>query len=270
MDFIDMHVHTTASDGQLSPTEVVDYALSKGLCGVAITDHDTIMGLEDAIAYGKLKGVIIIPGIELSTEFEDEEIHILGYQIDYSNKELLDILKILRDERSHRAIKIIDLLQGLNLDVSFKEVQEIAQEGVIGRPHIAKLMVDKGYVETIHEAFDKYLNKGCPAYVPRYKLSPFEAVDLLKRAGGITVMAHPGLVQRLNLVDDLIKHGIDGIEAYHPDHDSEQNKKFQEMASRHHLLITAGSDFHHPPMALEKRSDLGDVKISLGDIKEFL
>ena len=270
MDFIDMHVHTTASDGQLSPVEVVDYAISKGLSGVAITDHDTITGLQDAISYGKLKGVIIIPGIELSTEFEGEEVHILGYKIDYANQELLETLNILRDERAHRAQKIIHKLQGLGMKISFQEVQAIAKEGVIGRPHIAKILIKKGYVKTVQEAFEKYLNKGCSAYVPRYKLSPFDAVDLIKKAGGITVMAHPGLVKKLGLVEELIKHGIDGIEVSHPDHNNEQNKSFESLASDNQLYITAGSDFHHPPYELENRSDLGDVKISAGDVKDFL
>jgi len=270
MDFIDMHVHTTASDGQLSPVEVVDYAISKGLSGVAITDHDTINGLQDAISYGKLKGVIIIPGIELSTEYEGEEIHILGYKIDYANQELLETLNILKNERSHRAKKIIDKLQGLGMKITFQEVQAIAREGVIGRPHIAKILVGRGYVQTVQEAFEGYLNKGCPAYVPRYKLSPFDAVDLIKKAGGITVMAHPGLVNKPGLVEELIKHGIDGIEVFHPDHNNEQIKSFEELARKNRLYITAGSDFHHPPYDLENRSDLGDVKISTREVKALL
>ncbi len=270
MKYIDMHIHTTASDGELSPVEIIDYALSKGLAGVAITDHDTIAGLEAAICYGRKKGMLVIPGIELSTEYKDEEIHILGYGIDYSNPELLNTLEILHNERTIRAEKIIRRLNDNGFKIDFQEIRDIAQEGVIGRPHIARGLISKGYIETVQEAFEKYLNKGCPAYVPRYKLSPFDAVDLIKGAGGIAVMAHPGLVKNSALVEELIGHGIDGIEVYHPDHSQEKSKAFLALTVKYGLLVTAGSDFHSIPRATEARSDLGEVKIAIDAIKAFI
>lgn len=270
MKYIDMHVHTTASDGKLSPQEIIDYAKSKGLAGVGITDHDTIAGLEAAISYGNKKGMIVIPGIELSTEYKDEEIHILGYRIDCSNKELLNTLKILHNERSIRAEKIIQRLNDIGFKINFEDIREISQEGVIGRPHIARALINKGYLRTVQEAFDKYLNKGCPAYVPRYKLSPFDAVDLLKRAGGIAVIAHPGLIKNRPLVKELIDYGVDGIEVYHPEHSREESRLLLELAVIHGRLVTGGSDFHSPPSTAEARSDLGAVKIALEELKAFI
>lgn len=269
MKYIDMHVHTTASDGGLTPMEVVDYAIKKELAGIAITDHDTIDGLQEAIEYGNSKGLAVIAGVELSTEYGDEEIHILGYRIDITNRKLTDTLAILKNERSIRAAKIIERLRELYINITLDEVRAIAKEGVLGRPHVGQILIEKGIVKSIGEAFEKYLGKGCPAFVPRYKISPFEAIDLIKRAGGIAIMAHPGLVKGLNIMEDLISYGIDGIEAFHPDHTEEECCFFEKVARQNNLYVTGGSDFHHPPKTSVERSDLGEKSVDIEEVIEF-
>lgn len=264
MKYLDMHTHTTASDGILSPRELVNYAIEKGLSGLAITDHDTVGGLEEAINYAnRYEEFLIIPGIELSTELFDEEVHILGYNIDYKAIELLNILKKIQNQRLNRGKRIIKKLQSLGISISYEELLNTFQEGVVGRPHIARIMVNKGYVKTVEEAFDKYLNKGCPAYVARYKLKPYEAIDLIRKVKGLAVLAHPGLIKRKGIINDIISYGIDGIEVYHPEHDEGVSKELLSMAQAQGMIITAGSDFHSPPITDSRHGDLGSEKMPI-------
>ncbi|KAB3526748.1 PHP domain-containing protein [Alkaliphilus serpentinus] len=268
MKKIDMHVHTTASDGSLNPKEIIHYAKAKGLYGIGITDHDTIEGIEEAKEYGKKEGVLVIPGIELSTEDQEDEIHILGYNIDFHAEELINLLYTLKFERKNRAIKIIQKLRNLHIDISPEEVMDPSKEGVIGRPHIAKVLAEKGYVEDIPSAFHKYLNKGEAAYVPRFKITPFEAIHLIKKIGGISVIAHPGIIKDKSIILKLIKAGIEGIEVYHSLHTTADENYLYGLTQEFNLIVTGGSDFHYPYKNPEGKGDLGSHYSIYEDIKD--
>ncbi|SDK47853.1 PHP domain-containing protein [Natronincola ferrireducens] len=271
MRYIDMHTHTTASDGTFTPKEIIDYAIHKELAGIAITDHDTVDGVIQALDHAEgYKSFIVIAGIELSTEYLGEEIHILGYNIDYKYKKMLKKLTLIQNERVNRGMKIIQKLQHLDIMISYDEVLEISREGVMGRPHIAKVLVNKGYVKNIEMAFNKYLNKGCPAYVARYKLTPFEAIDLIKEANGFTTIAHPGLIKNETILKNILTKGVDGVEVYHPEHNSRDRNRFLSLAKKHNLFITGGSDFHSPPLQEGRHGDLGSEKISVEIVSKFL
>ncbi|MFW5648356.1 MAG: PHP domain-containing protein [Candidatus Alkaliphilus sp. MAG34] len=275
MKFIDMHTHSTFSDGVYSPSKLVDYAVEKGLSGIAITDHDTIDGIEEAIERANMyQDFIIIPGIELSTEYNNEEVHILGYMIDYKMEYLLKILQRLQDTRNDRAIKIINKLKRQGIKINYGDVIKIAGDGVVGRPHIAHALIKKNYVQTVREAFMKYLTKGASAYVPKQKLTPGCAVNIIRKAGGFPVAAHPGLLKSEAILDYLISLGIDGIEVYHPKHTTEQSEEYLRLAKKHNLVITGGSDFHFPPKNNKHNSnpdgDLGSIKVPLESVEKLL
>jgi len=242
----DLHVHTTASDGILTPRQVMDKASEIGLIGIAITDHDTVEGLDPALRYKREKGLSIdfIPGIEMNTEAYGEEIHILGYFIDYNDRCLRQRLLGIKEFRYVRAKKIIDKLTAMGIRIDFNEVETAAQGDLIGRPHIAQVLEEKGYVFSIKEAFARYIGKGRPAYVPRYKFLPEEAVRLIKKAGGVPVLAHPGLLKDQRIIEKIICLGIEGIEVYYPEHSKLQINEYIKLSRARNLLITGGSDFH--------------------------
>lgn len=244
----DLHTHTTASDGLLSPRELIDEAVGLKLMGIAITDHDTVGGLREALDYQNQLGKIIeiIPGIELNTEIDGCEIHILGYYIDRLNRKLLQRLSELKDSRLKRARLMVGKLESMGCPITFEQVQKLARDDLIARPHIAQVLVNNNVVFSIREAFEKLIGRGKPAYVPRYKFLPREAVGLIKLAGGIPVLAHPGLVSDQCLVEEVIALGIEGIEVYYPEHSPAQIEKYLEMAQINGLLITGGSDYHGP------------------------
>ena len=258
---IDLHVHTTASDGTMSPTEVVRYAKEKGLQTIAITDHDTIEGIAEGLQEGRKLGLEVIPGVELSVDFAKGTMHLLGYYIDHTSAELLEKLTIVQQARAERNLKIVEKLQGLGIDIDLSEVKEAPEHGQIGRPHFAYTMVQKGYVQNIQDAFDRYLRKGGPAYVEKFKFSPEEAMSVIHKAGGITVLAHPFTTNQLQLQDlelvivDLKEKGLDGIETYYPEHSEGQTRLYRHLAEKYGLVITGGSDFH----GLNKdKEDLGE------------
>ncbi len=258
----DLHIHTTASDGMLTPLQVVDRAVERKLAGIAITDHDTVEGLPAAISHNRARGygLDIIPGIELNTEYKDAEVHILGYYIDYTHTALLHYLEHLKTARYHRAEKMVQQLRKMGFMLEFKRVQQIAGSDLIARPHIARALIEKGYVFSVKEAFDKYISKGRPAYVPRYKFKPEKAVELIRQAGGVSILAHPGLLQSDFLVEKVIRLGIEGIEAYYPEHSSQETAKYLAMAACHGLLVTGGSDFHGDKIKM-KSAAIGDCGV---------
>jgi hypothetical protein len=240
----DLHIHTTASDGAYSPAEIVALAKSIGLGAIAITDHDTLEGIGPALAAGYLHKIEVVPGIELGAEHQGEEIHVLGYLVELHDRDFLEKLKLFRESRVVRMEKIVKKLQGIGLPVAMNMVKAIAGEGSLGRPHLAAAMVQAGAVKTIEEAFENYIGFGCPAYVPRYKLKPVEAVRLIRSAGGVPVLAHPGLNNSSRLLEELIGAGLAGLEAFHPIHSWEQAFYYQRLAEEHGLIVTGGSDFH--------------------------
>lgn len=241
----DLHLHTTHSDGVLSPEEVIGLANYKGLDGIAITDHDTVDGLELALHISKnYRDFYIIPGIEFGTVFEEEEVHILGYFIDHTSKALIEVTETLKTNRIKRGIEIIERVNTLGMNLSYDDVKEFTKHDYIGRPHIAKALVKKGYVKSMEEAFDKFLNRGKSAYVERKTLTLKETIDLIHEVNGIAILAHPGLLKKKNIIKECINYGIDGLEAIHSKHNERDVKMCLEIANRNNLITTGGSDCH--------------------------
>jgi len=272
MEYADLHIHTNASDGLLSPEEVVKWAIIKKLRAIAITDHDTITGIEPAInSNDRSDKLEIIPGVELNTEFDGKEVHILGYFIDYKNSWFLDILDKIQNSRYHRARKMIEKLQHLGIKISFERVEEISKGSSIGRPHIARAMVESGYVSDIPDAFDKYIGEGCPAYVERYKLTTKEAIEIINKIKGIPVLAHPGLITDKNIINHILDLGIMGIEVYHPKHDSDMISYLFLLSKKRGLFITGGTDCHG--YMQNGQPIMGNVSINYNkvlELKKFL
>lgn len=242
----DLHVHTNYSDGKFKPSEVIDVAIEKKLKGIAITDHDTVSGIKEAIEYSKqYKDFKVIPGIELGCIYNDEEVHILGYFIDYNSKYLLKVTEQLRKDRVERGKKIIDKLIDLNIKITQNEVQDLSKEDFMGRVHIARVLLNKKYVVSISDAFEKYLNKGAPAYVSRKTLTIKESINLIDISNGISILAHPGILkEKEQIINYCIKNGIKGIECIHSKHSKKDTIFFENIARKNNLLITAGSDCH--------------------------
>jgi hypothetical protein len=245
--FVDLHLHTTYSDGSYTPDELVKKAKNLGYSAIAITDHDTIAGIKKSLKAGRKHNLEVIPGVEFNTLLDKTEVHILGYFIDYQNKELLNLLKKIRKERRERIEKMIDLLKELyNFNISLDEIKEICANNILGRGHIARLLTKKGYVRSWEKVFDKYIGNGQPAYVSRNKITPFEANDIIKKANGIPVIAHPGLIEDDNTVHQIINYGIEGLEVYYLEHTKKQIENYKNLAKVNSLLITGGSDCHGP------------------------
>ncbi len=246
---IDLHVHTTASDGTLSPAAVVCYAQNRGLEAIAVTDHDTVAGLAEAVAAGSQLGFEVVPGVEISAEFPSGALHILGYYIDFTNASLLHRLSVLQNARAERNPKIVCKLQALGVDISFEEVVQEAGGGLVGRPHFAQVLLKKGYVKSLQEAFDKFLKKGAPAYEEKFRFPPKEALSMILDAGGIPVLGHPVTLhcngdQLAAQVREWKQQGLQGIEVYYSDHDAAQTGQYLTLARTCGLIATGGSDFH--------------------------
>ncbi len=242
----DLHLHTTASDGLLSPAEIVKLAASKGLDVIAITDHDTIDGIVPALQAGAAyPSLFIIPGVELSTDVPHGEVHVLGYYIDYNDGHFVQELQKMRDSRRNRAMKMVEKLGDMGMKVSWQHVQELAQGGTVGRPHIAQAMLDAGHISSFREAFDKYIGREGPAYVEREKMEPAEVVELIVKARGIPVLAHPADIEGLDeLLKKLKMAGLMGIETYYNNYTPDVVVRIEKTAKRFGLLITGGSDYH--------------------------
>ncbi len=242
---VDLHLHTTASDGALSPAELVREAKAQGLECIAVTDHDSTDGIEEALAEGERLGISVIPGIEMSTDIPRAEVHILGYYLKYKDPQFQSILRQLREGRRDRAERMVAKLAEMGLEVPWERVLEVAGQGSVGRPHVAQVMVEMGYVSSMVEAFTNYIGRNAPAYVERYKLTPMEAVGLVRRVEGLPVLAHPGEVVTLDsLLPDLISAGLIGMECYYGDYSPETVEGLLAMADEHNLIPTGGTDFH--------------------------
>jgi len=264
---VDLHTHSTASDGRLSPGELVAYAKNKGAAAIALTDHDTIEGVEAALSAGKDQKLEVIPGLEISAEFSGGSMHILGYFIEPSDPSLNRELRRLQEARRERNPKIIKKLQSLGIPISFDQVQALAK-GQIGRPHIAQVLFQTGAVSSLDEAFHKYLTKGASAYVEKFRFPPNKAISMIIKAGGIPVLAHPftlncpSLRDLKGLVEKLKDDGLKGIEVLYSEHSSDQTRDYFTLVNDLDLLYTGGSDFHG---AVNEEVDLlfgkGDLKI---------
>jgi 3',5'-nucleoside bisphosphate phosphatase len=243
---IDLHMHSTASDGAYAPAEVVAIAQSKAMDVIALTDHDTIDGVAAAQAAALGTSLRVVAGVELSAEDEKADRHILGYLLDTQSPTLLSFFAMLQQERLNRVVKILAKLEAIGLSLSIDEVRKAAgQASALGRPHIARAMVRNGLVPTLQQAFDFYIGDGRPAYEPHFKLAPARAVDLIHKAGGVAVLAHAVRYPNyLEILDELVGYGIDGVEVYYPDHPPALIETLRNYANQHNLIITVGSDFH--------------------------
>ncbi len=240
---VDLHTHTSHSDGFYSPRELVLQAKEVGIDLLSITDHDNLAGIEEATEVGKEVGVEVIPGVEISTDIEGKEFHILAYFIQPGNEELERYLLFFREERLKRAVRIVNRLQSIGKHLTIEDVLDFAKNSAVGRPHIAQAMLAKGLVNNYYEAFNKYIGNGCPAYEKKVHLSPQSAFKIISDAGGLSFVAHPGNMQE-TLLKELINAGVDGIEVIHPSHSKEQIKFYRGIVNEYFLLDSGGSDFH--------------------------
>jgi len=263
---IDLHVHTTLSDGTLTPREVVRAARRVGLRAVAITDHDTLRGNQEAIEEGKILGVEVVPGVEVSADFQGGTMHILGYYVDLNCDSLVEVLEKIENARHKRNEEILDKLRHLGMPLDYEEIKAVASEGPVGRPHIARALLEKNYVTSLREAFDRYLKKGGPAYAERLRFSETEAIRSICNAGGIAVLAHPsslncGDAESLStIIERMVSVGLQGVEAYYPSHSTAMQHTCESLAAQYGLLVTGGTDFHG---AISPGNELG---VGYGDL----
>jgi 3',5'-nucleoside bisphosphate phosphatase len=244
---VDLHSHTTASDGTLSPRELVVAAARHGVTVLAVTDHDSTDGLAEAMAEAaQHPPLTIVPGLEINCDVEGAEVHVLGYFVAHDAPWFQDFLREQRAERVARIHRIAERLAELGMPIDPAEVFAIVREGSPGRPHVAQVMVKRGYVKSVREAFDKYLKASGPANVPRRRLTPVEAVRVIRQANGVPVLAHPGLAERDELIPELVASGLKGIEVYYAEHSAAQVTNYLDLCRRHQLIATGGSDYHGP------------------------
>jgi hypothetical protein len=244
---IDLHLHTTASDGQLTPAELVARAAATGLTTISVTDHDTVAGVDEALAAGQTSGLRVVPGIEITSVDAGRDVHVLGYFIDAGSAALAAFLKGQRARRVERVHEIGDRLAKLGTPIDVRALLDpIANRpgASVGRPQVARALVAAGHVSSVQDAFDRLLATGRPAFVPRTGPTPAEAVAMIHTVGGLASLAHPGLTRRDDLIAPLAARGLDAIEVFHSDHSPDDERAYGEMADRLDLLVTGGSDFH--------------------------
>ena len=246
MPIADLHLHTTASDGRLTPTQLIELVAGRGLKGVAVTDHDSTEGLAEAYeAASAFPDLRVVPGIELSTDVPGNEIHVLAYYIQYTDARIQERLARFREGRVDRARKMVEKLKELGVEIEWDRVRAIAGDGAVGRPHVALAMVERGYIKEPREAFDAYIGRNGPAYVEREKLTPAQAVGLIRDWGGAAVVAHPSDIPDLDeTLDELKNAGLVGMEVYYAQYPVERIKELAAIAANHGLLACGGSDYH--------------------------
>ncbi|GED13002.1 PHP domain-containing protein [Aneurinibacillus migulanus] len=271
MNKADLHSHTTASDGTCSVQQSIERAKANGLAALGITDHDTVAALASALEEGKRQGVEIVPGVEISSVYAGKDVHVLGYYMDINNPEFLHRLEELREVRGKRNQMMIEKLNELGISITMEEVERRKKEkaGNIGRPHMAEVLMEKGIVTSMKEAFDKYLGSTGAAYVNPPRISPEEAIDIIQEAGGVAVLAHPGLYKNPEMVRKLIEYGLQGIEVYHPDNDEEDTRLYGALADEYHLVKTAGSDFHGMRGDEVFHADLGAYTVTMETVRQL-
>ncbi len=266
MSGIDLHIHTAFSDGTFTPQEAVQLAKKRGLVAVSITDHDSVEGIEEAQKVGRKINLEVVPGVEMGSDVGQDEIHILGYYLDWKQKEFLLRLKFFQKTRMERNERLLDRLQQLGMPITLDELTQLAPKEVIGKLHFARWMLAKKYINSIGEAFEKWLNSGKPAHIERPKISPFEIISLIRAAEGIPVFAHPFLSKRDDLIPEMIDVGLMGIEVYHPVHSPAIVEKYKKIASKFNLLITGGSDCHGEAKG---KSSIGTLNIPLSCLEDL-
>ena len=249
MKIVDLHVHSCRSDGTFTPSELVELALQKGLSAFALTDHDTTAGLEEAIGYANGRDIEVIAGIEFSTEYKGRDIHILGLSIDWKLPAFAQHIQAFVDSRIERNRKMCENLSGAGIDISYEKLLDAFPDAVITRAHYARYLLEHGYVKSLPEAFERYVGDHCPYFVPRQKVTPAQAVELILQAKGLPILAHPTLYHMgkealQTLVSQLKEAGLVGIEAVYSTYSAGEEREMRQLASRNGLLISGGSDFH--------------------------
>ena len=276
--FIDLHVHSTASDGTYTPAELIKLAHETGLLAIALTDHDSVDGIEEARRAADNFQIELIPGTEFSTEYQGKEIHVVGLYIDHKNKALADQLREFRDCRDNRNEKMTLRLQEEGFSIPYEDLLKTFPDCVLTRAHIARYLLDTKQVSSISEVFDKYIGDGCKCYVDRPKVTPMDAVSLIHQAGGTAFLAHPCLYKMKRheltaMLDELADAGLDGIEAVYSCNQGSDEKDFKSLASNYHMIISGGSDFHGTNKPYIKLgTGKGNLKIPysiLEDIKTY-
>jgi len=264
---VDLHIHSTASDGTMTPSEVVRSAIELGLTAIALTDHDTTAGIAEARQAAAGTGLEVIPGVEVNSEGEWGDLHFLGYYIDPENPFLRERLKAMRDARLGRARRMLEKLAQMGMLLDWEEVRTLAGGESVGRPHIARALVNRGYVASTQEAFDRYIGNGGPAYVPRLRLTPAQVIEAIHRAGGVAVLAHPAHSGVMDRVPEFVALGLQGLEVYYPDHTPEDVERLLALCRRYDLVATGGSDFHSPHH--EEGAPLGSVFVPLESVERL-
>jgi len=261
---VDLHAHTIFSDGQLTPEALVELALERGLAAIAVTDHDSVAGIEPArrAAAGRIE---VVPGIEVSTSTDGLDLHVLGYFIDPADTRLATRLRRFRRERIERVRKIARRLEALGASVDVEEVLARAEPGVVGRPHVAAALIRAGHVKSVDDAFRRFLGMRADAYVPRPVFTPAEAISMIAEAGGVSVLAHPGAYVPDGLVRELAGAGLDGVEIWHPQHGPALVKRYRALAAELDLIESGGSDYHGPG----RHTDLGGMRVPASALRRL-
>ena len=266
MKFADLHLHTFFSDGTFTPEELVERASKLGFAAIALTDHDTVEGCERAATACAAAQMEFISGTELTAEHEDTEVHILAYFVDTQNQTLLTRIAGFQSVRQNRIREMVAALNKLGIPLKAESVFALANCKSPGRPHVARALVKEKLIGNLDEAFERYLKKGRPAWVPKTKMSALEAVELIHQAGGLAVMAHPGLNRTDEIIPDLVAAGLDGIECFHTKHSTTMAERYLEIADKFHLLVTGGSDCHG---FSKNRPIIGTVKLPYEHVEKL-
>lgn len=268
---IDLHLHTTASDGHSSPQDLVREAADAGLTTIAVTDHDTVAALPEVAAAARARGLTTIPGIEITAISDGRDVHMLGYFLAAETEELAAFLQRQRADRRRRLSQMMDVLDRIGAPVDRTEIDHRAgrESGrAVGRPLLARALVRAGHVQSIAEAFDRYLGEGKPAYVPREGAAPAEVIELVARAKGLASLAHPGKLRHDEIIPDLVAAGLPAIEVHHPDHDRIDTGRYRRLASFYGLLVTGGSDYHGPGSG--RTDGIGKVMLPRADFERLM
>ena len=266
MKFADLHLHTKFSDGTFTPEELVERAHKLGFAAIALTDHDTVEGCARAAASCAAAGLEFMAGAELTAEHEDTEVHIIGYMLDTQNQRLLEKIADFQAQRQNRIHEMVAALNRQGIPLKAESVFALANCKSPGRPHVARTLVKEKLLGNLDEAFEKYLKKGRPAWVPKTKMSALESIELIHQAGGLAVMAHPGLNRTDDIIPDLVKAGLDGIECFHTKHSTVMSERYLMIAEKYHLLVTGGSDCH----GFSKKAPLiGTVKLPYEHVEKL-
>jgi len=270
MSRVDLHIHTTASDGQFSPAEVVSMAAARGLSVIAVTDHDTINGIESALeAAQSFPALRVIPGIEVSTDIPAGEAHILGYFINHTDAELQAALEKMRNSRRERARKMVARLADIGCVIEWERVLEIAGSATVGRPHIAQVLIENGCIDSFKDAFTRYIGRDGPAYVERDKMTPVQAVELILQAKGLPVLAHPLTVPDPEaMIIELKAAGLMGVEVYYKDYSEEDIQVLLKLSSRYDLVGTGGTDYHG--LDPENEIDIGGTDVPMECVEQLV